>query len=183
MLSIVRPHRQSHQAPTLWRSLTPIAKTALCPPHCPKADVNDQSSCLKVPPLRPAWPPSNSSRNCRGPDRTMLLLAVRSGLTNALRGLAMASAGANDALSIISHPIAQMCPRDRHAVENHPCVSFLDGTKRLQLGLPTRDCTTTSFSKINEPFDQPTPGIWPPRGGLCATRIVATTPVPLPAPT
>ena len=56
-------------------------QSALCPPHSLKAYVSDQSSCLKVPRLRPAWPPSSSSRISCGPDRTMLLLAERGGLT------------------------------------------------------------------------------------------------------
>ena len=171
MLPIVRdaPHPQSRQAPLLWRSFAPTAKTALCPPHSPEADVNDQSSCLKVPRLRPSWPPSSSSRICRGPDRTMLLLVEKGGLAKAPEaqeaasldpgGLAMwhqilapTTLPPEDHVQMTAHPIAQVLPNDRHIVGGRPRVSDL-----VVCPLTTfhKEVGPSSFSKITEPLDQP----------------------------
>ena len=145
--------------------------------------------CPGVPRLRSTWPPSSSSRICRGPDRTMLLLAEKGGLTKAPEAQEAASLDSGGLATwhqnlapttlppehyalMTAHPIAQVLPRDRHVVGSRPRVSGLDGTKRLRLGLPTHD-----FSTRGEPIvlqqNQRTVrlnrlyGIWPPRGGLC----------------
>ena len=85
VLSIVRdaPHPQSHLAP-LGRGLAPTAKTALCPPHSPEADVSDQSSCLKVPGCTPLGHPQ---------VLRVLLLVERGGLVKAAQEVASLDPG------------------------------------------------------------------------------------------
>ena len=151
MLSIVQdaPHPQSHRAPLLLRG----------PPHSPEADASDHSSCLKVSRLRPSWPPSNSSRICRGPNRTKLLLVERGCLQEAASldpgGITLPP---EHYVQMTTRP-TQVLPRDRHVVRGRPRVSCLDGTKDCGFVCPLttfqQEVGPSSSSEIREPFVQP----------------------------
>ena len=123
------------------------------------------------PRLRRAWPPSHSSRICRGPDRTTHLLAERGDLTEAPQeqeaasldpgGLTMWHQILAPTRLLTSHPIARVLPLDRHAVRGRPRVSTASTR-----GEPN----VLQQNQRTEPFDQPTRH----PAGVCATTVVAT---------
>ena len=64
------------------------------------------------------------------------------------------------------HPIARVLPLG-HTVEGRPCVSGLDGMRRLRVGLPTHGFSTRGGPNVFQQISEPSINRLATRGGLC----------------